>query len=382
MGRHRQRAAASTDGAAVGAAQRREAAEAGVLLLVVRRRRRRSGRAGDHRRRRRPRDAARRRPHPRRRHRRLRPPPRHRDRPCGLRGPPPRGGLAGRQHRFGAGVAILLGDLALAYSDRLLAGAPPAARAVFDEVRIEVNVGQYLDILGAAQDPGRSGRRWPGHRQSGRRGRSAKPSIGPGASAGTRRRSTPSSALCIWARRWRPPPEPGRCRAAVGLRPAPRRGFPAARRPARAVRRSVAHRQAGRRRSPGGKAHAAGHPGLRPGRPAPGPGCSRRASARPDLSGAEVLELRSVIEATGARSEVETAIDRLAAAADAALLTLPVGEEARRALGELAAFATGRDHDHRRRPVSARPARARVGRMLAAPIPRGCPDPTTDQGVA
>ncbi len=64
------------------------------------------------------------------------------------------GAWRGDRARFGMGVAILLGDLALAYSDRLLAGAPPAARAVFDEVRIEVNVGQYLDILGAAERVG------------------------------------------------------------------------------------------------------------------------------------------------------------------------------------------------------------------------------------
>ena len=51
-------------------------------------------------------------------------------------------------------MAILLGDLALAYSDRLLAGAPAPARRVFDEVRVEVNIGQYLDVLGAAQGLG------------------------------------------------------------------------------------------------------------------------------------------------------------------------------------------------------------------------------------
>ncbi len=57
----------------------------------------------------------------------------------------------GSPERFGAGAAIVLGDLALVYSGRLLAGSPAAAIAVFDEMRLEVNVGQYLDILGAAQ---------------------------------------------------------------------------------------------------------------------------------------------------------------------------------------------------------------------------------------
>jgi geranylgeranyl pyrophosphate synthase len=57
-----------------------------------------------------------------------------------------------------------------------------------------------------------------------------------------------------------------------------------------------------------------------------------------------VRQLQAVIEATGARAEVEATIERLAATADAALCTLPVLPEARQALVELAAFVTGRDH--------------------------------------
>ena len=60
-------------------------------------------------------------------------------------------GWRGEARRFGEGVAILVGDLAFVYADRLLARAPAAAHAVFDELRIEVNVGQYLDLLGTAQ---------------------------------------------------------------------------------------------------------------------------------------------------------------------------------------------------------------------------------------
>jgi geranylgeranyl diphosphate synthase type I len=54
----------------------------------------------------------------------------------------------GAPETFGAGVAILLGDLAMVYSERLLGGAPPEATRLFEEVRVEVNVGQYLDVLG------------------------------------------------------------------------------------------------------------------------------------------------------------------------------------------------------------------------------------------
>ncbi|MDQ3146243.1 MAG: polyprenyl synthetase family protein [Actinomycetota bacterium] len=61
------------------------------------------------------------------------------------------GAWRGEGRRFGEGVAILVGDLAFVYADLLLAAAPAAARAVFDELRVELNVGQYLDLLGTAR---------------------------------------------------------------------------------------------------------------------------------------------------------------------------------------------------------------------------------------
>ncbi|MEU4691170.1 polyprenyl synthetase family protein [Actinoplanes sp. NPDC023714] len=54
---------------------------------------------------------------------------------------------------FGDSAAVLLGDLALVWSDEMLhgCGLPLAdlarARAVFDQMRTEVTVGQYLDVL-------------------------------------------------------------------------------------------------------------------------------------------------------------------------------------------------------------------------------------------
>ncbi|MDM7831396.1 polyprenyl synthetase family protein [Cellulomonas edaphi] len=67
-----------------------------------------------------------------------------------------RSGLEGDARHFGQSAAILLGDLALVASERefaeSLAGIPePAARrarGVFDLMRTEVTVGQYLDVLG------------------------------------------------------------------------------------------------------------------------------------------------------------------------------------------------------------------------------------------
>ncbi|WP_225754593.1 polyprenyl synthetase family protein [Actinotalea sp. Marseille-Q4924] len=67
-------------------------------------------------------------------------------------------GWSGPAAAFGEAAAILLGDLALVASERELAAALAAtpagvagtARAVFDRMRTEVTVGQYLDVLGQA----------------------------------------------------------------------------------------------------------------------------------------------------------------------------------------------------------------------------------------
>ncbi len=57
----------------------------------------------------------------------------------------------GEPRRFGEGMAILVGDFALVYADTLMRGAPRAALEVFDELRIELCVGQSLDLVGTAR---------------------------------------------------------------------------------------------------------------------------------------------------------------------------------------------------------------------------------------
>lgn len=57
----------------------------------------------------------------------------------------------GEVRRFGEGVAILIGDLAHVYADRLLPHDVPEVQRVWDELRIELNVGQFLDLLGTAR---------------------------------------------------------------------------------------------------------------------------------------------------------------------------------------------------------------------------------------
>jgi geranylgeranyl diphosphate synthase type I len=56
----------------------------------------------------------------------------------------------GPARRFGDGMAILVGDFALVYADILLRGAPADAQAIFDELRVELCVGQSLDLVGTA----------------------------------------------------------------------------------------------------------------------------------------------------------------------------------------------------------------------------------------
>jgi geranylgeranyl diphosphate synthase type I len=57
----------------------------------------------------------------------------------------------GEGRRFGEGVAILIGDLAHVYADQLLPRRSPDVQQVWDELRVELNVGQYLDLLGTAR---------------------------------------------------------------------------------------------------------------------------------------------------------------------------------------------------------------------------------------
>ncbi len=58
---------------------------------------------------------------------------------------------AGEDRRYGEGIAILVGDLAFVYSDQLIAGIDERARRIWDELRIELNIGQLLDLMGTAR---------------------------------------------------------------------------------------------------------------------------------------------------------------------------------------------------------------------------------------
>jgi geranylgeranyl diphosphate synthase type I len=63
-----------------------------------------------------------------------------------------RSGSSGESRRYGDGIAILVGDLAFVYSDRLMSDVSAQAREIWHELRIELNVGQLLDLIGSARN--------------------------------------------------------------------------------------------------------------------------------------------------------------------------------------------------------------------------------------
>jgi geranylgeranyl diphosphate synthase, type I len=232
-------------------------------------------------------------------------------------------GWHGESRRFGEGVAILAGDLAFVYADMLLGEVPPEARSVWHQVRLEVNIGQYLDLLGTV-------RRQP--------------------SADLARRISQLKSGMYTIER------PLHLGAALAA-------------PSKLSRLAGPLSSYGR---PLGEAfqlkddllgvfgdpQSTGKPvggDLREGKPtllyalardrATGPD-GRFLAARygsVDLSDHDVAELRHLLESTGARREVESTIERLINEALAAVASLPLTEEACRGLVELAGFVGGRD---------------------------------------
>ena len=237
-------------------------------------------------------------------------------------------GWAGRPEGFGEGAAILIGDLALVYSSRLLAGAPPEAAAVFEEMRLEVNVGQYLDILGAAEGVGGDGDRAVERARRICRYKTAKYTIERplhlGAAladpAGLSRRAGPLSDFGL------PLGEAFQLKDdLLGVFGDP----------------SVTGK-------PVGDDLREGKPTLLAGLAAAAGDDTGRArfAARfgaPDLTPEEIADLQSFIVSSGARKQVEVAIDDLMARSGDALRHLPLSSEAVAALGDLATFVAGRD---------------------------------------
>jgi len=235
-------------------------------------------------------------------------------------------GWRGEGRRFGEGVAILVGDLAFVYADQLLGDVPPSAWRVFTDLRLEVNVGQYLDLLGTA----RGGR-----------------AQGDGGVEQARRIGQYKSGKYTIER----PLHLGAALAGrLGDLEGPLSAYGAPLGEAFQLRDDLL--------GAFGDSSVTGKPvgdDLREGRPtalyAYAAGSAEGASAKlladrfgaPDLSETEVAELQDVLEQTGARRKVETAVDRLVAEALTAIDLAPITGEARAELGELASFVAARD---------------------------------------
>ena len=232
-------------------------------------------------------------------------------------------GWAGRPERFGEGVAILIGDLALVYSSRLMAGAPPAAMEVFEDMRLEVNIGQYLDVVGTAAGPAAAGAK--------------------GAAADRARR------ICRYKTGKYTIERPLHLGAALARRspdlasPLSDFGLPLGE--AFQLKDDLlgVFGDPVVTGKPVGDDLREGKPTLLAGLAAERDGRFAARFGRPELTGADVADLQQMIVATGARADVEGEIAALVERSEKALDALPVTEEARDALRRLARFVAGRD---------------------------------------
>ncbi len=225
----------------------------------------------------------------------------------------------GEARRFGEAVAVLTGDLAHVYADILMAGAPPKAIAVWNELRIELNMGQYLDVLGTVRGDtdAASARRIA-------RYKSGKYTIERPLHVGAALAGRLDDLECVLSAYGDPLGE------AFQLRDDVLGAF--------------------------GESAAIGKPvgdDLRDGKPTPLLSAAVASAdpsqalvlARigdPHLTREDVSELQHVIVATGALAEIEAAIERLAASAIGAIEAAPIVDTAREALVDLATYVSRR----------------------------------------
>lgn len=58
--------------------------------------------------------------------------------------------LLGESRRFGEGIAILIGDVTSVIADELLGDVDADTRQIWNDLRLEMNIGQFLDTVGSA----------------------------------------------------------------------------------------------------------------------------------------------------------------------------------------------------------------------------------------
>jgi geranylgeranyl diphosphate synthase type I len=229
-------------------------------------------------------------------------------------------GWRGESRRFGEGAAILAGDLAFAWADELLLSAPLPARRLWTELRVELALGQYLDVLGAARGSASAAQALRTLRYKSGKYTIERPlHLGAAVAGRLDELAGPLSAVGL------------PLGDAFQLRDDLLGAF--------------------------GDEAMTGKPvgdDIREGKPtllralaadrATGADADALASyGRPDLDDAGVARVRDALVSCGAAAEVERLVEALCADADAAIDALPFDAEARGALHELAAVATRRD---------------------------------------
>jgi geranylgeranyl diphosphate synthase type I len=235
-------------------------------------------------------------------------------------------GWRGSATGFGDSAAVLLGDLALVWSDELLhsSGVDPAdlarARPVFDAMRTEVTVGQYLDVL--TQATGDTSLERAGKVA---RYKSAKYTVERPLLLGAALAGAPATLMDAYSAFGLPLGEAFQLRDDVlGVFGDPRvTGKPAG-----------DDLREGKRTYLVAAAFAAAGPAERDE--------LDRGLGDPALDDAGVTRLRAIIRDTGALARTEDRITALTGSALAALAGADVDREARTALSELAAAATQR----------------------------------------
>jgi geranylgeranyl diphosphate synthase type I len=232
----------------------------------------------------------------------------------------------GPAEAFGAGTAILLGDLCLVWADEMLYGsglgadALARARAAYDAMRTELMAGQYLDLLEQARGGGSAASAMTVLRY-----KSAKYTVERPLQVGAALAGADAALLAAYSAYGLPLGEAFQLRDDVlGVFGDPdRTGKPAGddvREGKRTVLVATALERADDRQA----------------------GLLRAALGDRGLGAEGLADVRAVITGTGALGEVEALIDRLTSEALAALATADVAPEARAVLQRLASAATER----------------------------------------
>ena len=226
----------------------------------------------------------------------------------------------GESRRFGEGVAILVGDLAHVYAGRLLPDGPAELTRLWDELRTELTVGQYLDLQATAE---RATSRQTARRIA--RYKSGRYTVERPLHVGAALAGRADDLGIVLSAYGDPLGEAFQLRDDIlgAFGDEARTGKPVGddlREGKPTLLLAVAAE-----RWPPAEAALLGRLGA------------------PDLSVDEVLAVQQVFVATGARAEVEETIDRLADEAVAAISAAPIPGHAADALVRLARFVASRD---------------------------------------